>query len=484
MSKFLFINLTSTDDDSYTIGPLTLLTSLKSAGYDCDFYDNIIHSNTRLGSALYFEDNLDKDLELHELPANIQHIFSEIAKVITPETKMIGFCVLFSNFHAAMFFSKALKALFPNVLNIFGGPLFFFPEHFGLNNMEKRPYIDSYVKGKAEDTVQEIFKADFDFTNLKNLKGLCFRESNTDSWHIDATINQFTEFTPISYENSANVGYVNTSFSVGCPYKCTFCTQDDYYKDYILAPVEKCMEILTPLKNKFVYVTDALINANHIWLKNLCQKMIDDELNIKWGSWFRVAGQLKNKDYLELLYDSGCRKVNFGFESASGPVLKHMMKYSNEQGIYQIFNNIRQLIKEGKPMQVGINVLIGYPNETEEDFLKTCKFILFNQDIINFVNSCNLVSIAPHGRLHKILQKNNEINLIDGENWATAQSNPAIRFKRLEHLQALLKKIKLESSSYHTAEKLRNSPPETWATFPAPNLISNDSLDTQSQIAI
>jgi hypothetical protein len=51
VTNFLFINLTPSNDDSYTVGSLSLATSLKALGYDCDFYDNIIHSNVQLDSA-------------------------------------------------------------------------------------------------------------------------------------------------------------------------------------------------------------------------------------------------------------------------------------------------------------------------------------------------------------------------------------------------------------------------------------------------
>jgi radical SAM superfamily enzyme YgiQ (UPF0313 family) len=477
VSNFLFINLTPSNDDSYTVGPLTLATSLKVLGYDCDFYDNINHSNIHLDSAGFYETSMHATLDFDTLPISTKKILLDIFNQITIDTKMIGFCVLSPNIPAVMFFAKFLKEKYPHLLTIFGGPVFFFHERFGLSDLCSRDYVDCYVRGRATEALAEIFKADFNLDSLSHVSGLCYKSEN--HWHFSPTINQFEVFNPISFEDIRNCEYTNVSFSIGCPYKCTFCTQDSYYKDYILAPVDSCIEILKPLRNKFVYVTDALINANHVWLKNLCQGMINEKLNIKWGSWFRVAEQFRKKEYLELLYDSGCRRINFGFESASGPVLKHMMKYSNEQAIYQIFNNIRELIREGKPMQVGINILVGYPTETEIDFLKTCKFIFFNHDIISFVNSCNTVAIAPNDRLHQILQKNNEIVLYTADNWATAQSDPSVRFDRMDRMKKLIRSLNLNSSCYHDAEKLRQSPKETWATFPDSSQKNNLS---QSQL--
>jgi radical SAM superfamily enzyme YgiQ (UPF0313 family) len=317
------------------------------------------------------------------------------------------------------------------------------------------------VKGRAEEVVQEMFRMNLDLNQLRHVEGLCFKDGK--KWHYSPITNEFLTFEPVPYHDRVNRNVVNVSFSIGCPYKCTFCVQDLYYKEYIRAPVEKCIEILKPLKGKTVFITDALLNANHVWLRQLCEEMVRLELNITWGSWFRVAGQLRDIEYLDLLYRSGCRRLDFGLESASGSVLKHMMKYHNEEGNYEVFNNIRKLAQQGKKMAMGLNILVGYPTETERDFMKTYNFILFNHDIIHHISSCNVVAIKSDGRLYEIMTKTGEMTWIDDDNWATSVSTPAIRQDRLKRMTELLKRLKLDIVHSHNASNLLKVSEGEWA---------------------
>lgn len=465
MAQILFVNLSLSTDDSYTVGPLTVLTSLKSKGLDGDFYDNVIHGGHVLERGMFYEDALNRNLPIIQTPESTQRIFTDIEKLITPETKMIGFCVLFPNIEAVIYFAKVIKEKQPHILIALGGPYFFYPEKFAHTNMDEMPFIDCYIRGRAEEAMAQIVEHKFQLKDLKHVPGLCFKEDH--GWHLSQVTNQFDNFTPISYYRNKDSKVVHVSLSIGCPFKCTFCTQDLFYKDYIRAPIEKCMEILTPLRGQKVFITDALLNASHVWLRKLCEAMIKNKLDLQWASWFRVAGELRDPEYINLLYESGCRRIDFGLESASGDVLRHMMKFHNEQGIYEVFNNIRQMNHAGKRLQLTVNILVGYPTETEKDFMKTYNFILFNRDIITQVSSCNIVSVSPESRLFKGLNDKKQINYVDPDNWATEFNNPEIRFDRLKRMKDLLQKLNLMPSHSHDAYKLELEP-ESWATFSSP----------------
>ena len=465
MSKILLVNLSIDSDDSYTVGPLTLLTSLKTIGIDGDFYDNLINDNQLMEAPLYYENAYDGNLPIEESSEATRRIFESASARVTAETKVIGFCVLLTNVDVVLYYARHFKQRFPHILIVLGGPhmVRLDPKHQDMRNF---PFIDFYVKGRAEDVVTEVFKHEFRFPELSHLDGLCFK--NGDDWHVSPNTNEFLTFEPSSYHHRTLKDVVNVSLSVGCPYKCTFCQQDLYYKEYIRAPVDKCIEILKPHKGKNVFIADALLNANHVWLKDLCQEMIRLDLNIKWRSWFRVAGQLRDISYLEMLYDSGLRKIDFGLESASAPVLKHMMKYHNEEGNFEVFDNIRKLAHRGKRMGVGLNILVGYPTETERDFMKTYNFILFNQDVIQSISSCNIVAINKDSRLYALMEKTGEFTWVNDDNWAVKDNTPAVRFDRHKRMTELFKRLKIDVNHSHDAIRLQMTQESDWAKEPVP----------------
>lgn len=463
MSQILLVNLSIDSDDSYTVGPLTLLNALRASGIEGDFYDNLINDGLSMEEALYYEQAFHRNLPIENSSESTRKIFEAACSRVTAETQVIGFCVLLTNVDVVLYYAREFKNRFPQVRIVLGGPhmLRLDPQH---RDMSKFPFIDFYVKGRAEDVVAEVLKNEFRFGDLRHLDGLCFKEG--DAWHVSPTSNEFLTFEPSSYHLRSLKDVVNVSLSVGCPYKCTFCQQDLYYKEYIRAPVEKCIEILKPHRGKNVFIADALLNASHVWLKDLCEEMIRLGLDIKWRSWFRVAGQLRDISYLEMLYDSGLRKIDFGLESASGPVLKHMMKYHNEEGNYEVFNNIRKLAQKGKRMGVGLNILVGYPTETERDFMKTYNFILFNRDIIHSISSCNIVAINKDSRLYSLMEKSGEFTWIGEDNWATRENTPAVRFERHKRMLELFKRLKIDLNHSHSAIRLQMTQESDWAQEP------------------
>ncbi len=91
MSEILFVNLSIASDDSYTVGPLTLLTSLKSAGIDGDFYDNLIHHSLHLETPSYYEKAYANDIPADELTPGSRKIRQEARARVSNETRVIGF---------------------------------------------------------------------------------------------------------------------------------------------------------------------------------------------------------------------------------------------------------------------------------------------------------------------------------------------------------------------------------------------------------
>jgi radical SAM superfamily enzyme YgiQ (UPF0313 family) len=143
-----------------------------------------------------------------------------------------------------------------------------------------------------------------------------------------------------------------------------------------------------------------------------------------------------------------------GFESASEPVLRHMKKYTNVQGVREIFENVRQVNKENEgtehshPLLFGMQLIVGYLNETEEDFQKTLDFVEEFRDCMEEIVTCSAFLI--HQPLQKRwLAEGQYLEYINGVNFSTIYNTPMDRLLRLHRAEETFKRIGIPYSIYN-----------------------------------
>lgn len=166
-------------------------------------------------------------------------------------------------------------------------------------------------------------------------------------------------------------GVASMQASNGCPYKCTFC---NFTKDRRLMFVKPIDELVAELKYvssrgiRYVWFTDDNFRLGRGNLKSVCQRFVDEGIQIYWMSFIR-ASTLEDIDG-ELLRRSGCIEVQLGLESADSQILANMNKKANPKLYAEV---VRKLLS------VGINCscyfLFGFPGETDETVLRTREFI-------------------------------------------------------------------------------------------------------------
>ena len=98
--------------------------------------------------------------------------------------------------------------------------------------------------------------------------------------------------------------------------------------------------------------------------KEICQRIIDKGLNLKWVCEARLDNL--DRELVSLMVEAGCTRVKLGVESGSDRILKTLNK-----GITT--DTIRQgvaIIKEYR-LPLTIYLMVGFPGETNEDLHKT-----------------------------------------------------------------------------------------------------------------
>lgn len=181
---------------------------------------------------------------------------------------------------------------------------------------------------------------------------------------IDKTMDQVTE------------PYLTVNSSKGCVRKCTFCDIANFWPKFIFRDPEKVAEeIIHNYKKtgiKTFRFTDNLMNGsipNYRKMNEILASRIPGE--IKYGGYaiFRGKESMPADDFI-LAKKAGCIRWSIGVESGSEKIRYEMKKKFNNDDLDW---SVTQLIKND--IHQSWLLIVGYPSETEEDFLETIKLL-------------------------------------------------------------------------------------------------------------
>lgn len=183
----------------------------------------------------------------------------------------------------------------------------------------------------------------------------------------------------------------------GCPYRCSFCIMGTL--PYKWRSVENVMEELRYVKTlgvRDIYFDDQTFGV----IKNrgfeLCRRMIDEKLGLKWCCFFRV--DMAEEETLLLMKKAGCHTVIFGVESGSNDILKIYSKDTTLDQIRKAFDLCRTI-----GLKTVATFVLGLPDDNEASIMETIRFA---KEIEPDYASFNVYVPRMHTQLRKeVLEK-------------------------------------------------------------------------------
>lgn len=392
------------------------------------------------------------------------------------EARIIGFSIIDGNIDASLAIAKLVKEKFPNIKIIFGGNGVECLDFGRLPNSNYKTneydFIDAIARGDGEITFVELLKSDWSESSLLEIKGLVWRLNGV--WihngfrpNIDMNIVPIPDFSSLEdnyYYKSVYQDTIPIVMSRGCPFRCSFCSVPDYIPEYRYRTTDSVVEEMkawVAKGKKYFFCQDSIINGNAVWFKELCEKIISSGLadqHITFGGNTRLQANMRDLDTMRLYRRAGLTKMINGFESASEPVLRHMKKYTNMDGVREIFENVRKINKEVDEsyppenkvhLKFGMQLIIGYLNESEEDFQKTIDFVKEYHDVIEEIITCSAFLIHEPLRKRWVEDEKQYLEYINGVNFSTKYNTPMDRLDRLDRIEKLFKKIGIPYSIYN-----------------------------------
>jgi radical SAM superfamily enzyme YgiQ (UPF0313 family) len=267
---------------------------------------------------------------------------------------------------ASLFTFKVAKERYPDIKTVMGGGVFtgqLAPSSPNLKCfIEKTPYLEKIIIGEGE----KLF--------LKLLQGKLppgrkvYTLKDIDDELVDLNSIELPDFSDFDL---SRYPYLPAYGSRSCLFQCKFCAETVNWGKYRKKKQNQLVNELRELNQRYgapmFLMSDSLLNPI---ITDLARGLINSGSSLYWEGYLRADPPVCNVDNSLLWRQGGFYRASLGIETGSMRLLELMGKRISPRQIKQAVSSLAN---------AGIKTtsywMVGYPGETEKDFLQTLKLI-------------------------------------------------------------------------------------------------------------
>jgi anaerobic magnesium-protoporphyrin IX monomethyl ester cyclase len=320
-------------------------------------------------------------------PASMEEILAQVRR-FKPQAVLIGHSGSTSAHPVVVAITRAIRMEHPGVWIIYGGV---FPTFHWRDIMERESQIDIIVRGEGEETIVRLISALETGTPLGEVPGIVYRAANTH--HPDepgkamATVParlienldrhrvgwELIDHTRYSYWGNRRA--VVAQFSRGCPHRCNYCGQREFWKRWRHRdPVQFAAELARLYRDHGVEVinfADENPTASRPAWRAFLEALIAEKVPLILVASTRSDDIVRDADILHLYKKAGVARFLLGMESTDERTLEKIQKDSHASTDREA---IRLLRKNGILSMVAYAT--GFQEETDADYFRTLRQIV------------------------------------------------------------------------------------------------------------
>lgn len=186
--------------------------------------------------------------------------------------------------------------------------------------------------------------------------------------------------------------------SRGCPYDCIYCSKVQKTQ-YRYVSSDRIMVLLKRLVGEYgvrrITFIDEIFTINKARVRELCEKMIREKLDIAWGCATRADAV--DDSLLEVMQAAGCDKISFGVETGSEKI-RFAGNKKIENAVYEkVFKMCRK-----RKIKTMADYIFGHPGETIKDMFAT---LVFSMKLNSSYAFFHKMLPIPDSKLYQTYQK-------------------------------------------------------------------------------
>ncbi|MBF0274621.1 MAG: radical SAM protein [Nitrospinae bacterium] len=352
-----------------------------------------------------------------------------LADAIPLDADIVGFSSMTFQFKFSLDVCREIKQKGFKGKCIFGGPhATALPEA-----VIKSENVDAVLYGESEESLPlyleylegKIKPENLMRTYIKTATGIV--HGTVDGWIKDLDTLPFParHLYPLDKMYGNEPKHFGLITSRGCPYECTFCQP---MKKRLFGPkvrrrsIRNILDELKFLITKYDAVNFAFVDDtftfNKKYLFEFCNTKMKEGITMPWGCQTRSNLDLET---LEKMRESGCEYFWIGIESGSQAVLNKMKKETFVAKNKEFLANCKKV-----GIASLVNMMVGFPGETEDDLEESIRFVEETQPDQVLVSQT-----TPFPGTY--IYDNADVMALDYNNVARHVFEP--KFKSMAHLQ-------------------------------------------------
>lgn len=317
-------------------------------------------------------------------------LYLEAEKIVSENPDVIGVSMGHTNFRYSVRLMKLIKKQLPEVFVIAGGP---HVSYIGEKIIGDFPDLfDIGVFSEGEETIFEILQKKLNGEKLDKINGTIIQKKNggtvrNPSRRPSCDINDlpFPDFDDFPlHEYPLSILPILTAR--GCIKNCSFCgfngsqVAGKYRERNIDNVINEMKRNVEHYKCKIFLVGDALINTNPKRLLQLCDRIINEDMDV---CWLAEAFPNLTRKLCEKMYSAGCRFLWISPETGS-PITASKMNKGVD------LDRAKIAIKHAKNAGIFTSVwfILGFPTETKNDIELT---INYARGLKKYMDECSFV---------------------------------------------------------------------------------------------
>ena len=343
----------------------------------------------------------DVDARLLERRDFVARLFSEherfvqekVDQLLESGAAVFGFSLYYTTRESTLELARRIKRREPSRLIVCGGPECIRSQATLLRIGAEEGIIDAIVSGVGETTLVNLLdgrrEGCFDACPGAWVRaGTKFLDGGAAEPLGDLDGIPFPDFGGIDMALYRNPITLPTYFGRGCLNQCAFCETKAYWgrwQNRSGARVAQEIEALClryPGIKRFEFC-DPILNADVRELEFFCNRILEARRSgmpaIDWSGSAVIRPDMTLALFRKMKA-AGCEGLHIGVESGSQRVLDSMRKR-------QTIPSVKRFLKDAKAAELRslVNLMVGFPTETEEDFRQTLDFVVGNADAIAII---------------------------------------------------------------------------------------------------
>jgi len=355
-----------------------------AAGYE--FVKHITNNSPSLGLLHLAAEVREQGFNPSIIESDIFNLTAEqVAKqVIKQKPKYVGITLFTVGVWSAAEIARLIKEALPSTTIIVGGPHI---SSMGVETIERFSQFEYAVDGEGEKVLTELLEALENETDLFKVPALIYRDEfmirKTPGKPVNRVLDELPypawdllpnfpqAYKPAIYDYPRGPT-ATIAASRGCPFHCKFCDTSTFgasVRHYSPKNVFKMMKHLhDEYSIKHIAFVDDLFLASKVRVKELCEMILEDGLEMSWSCTARV--DTVKPDILDLMKEAGCWEISFGLETGSNDLLKKMDKKAEVAKSEQAVKWTAAAGIRSKGL-----FMLGFPGEDEHTIQQTKDFI-------------------------------------------------------------------------------------------------------------